>query len=394
MKMPIYLDYAATTPVDERVAQAMLECLTREGNFGNPASRTHLYGWKAEEAVEDARNSLAELIQSDSREIVWTSGATEASNLAIKGALAYHTKSAPLHIITSEIEHKSVLDCCQFLQSLGHEVSYLKPPQDGVIRASQVEQALTDNTVLVSIMHVNNEIGTINDIAEIGNLCRDRGILFHVDAAQSVGKIPVNVSDLCVDLMSISAHKMYGPKGQGALYVRRHPDVNVVPQIHGGGHERGMRSGTLATHQIVGMGKAAGIAKLEQQADFEKYSQLRECFIAALNDLPDVFFNGSKSQSVPNIVNLSFAGVDGEALLTSLRELALSSGSACNSVSVESSYVLRAMGVADELAHSSLRISIGKPTTQEDMMIAAEKIMAAVTQLRQRSLKLSGSAPR
>lgn len=384
MKMPIYLDYAATTPVDPRVAEAMAGCLTHEGNFGNPASRTHLFGWKAEEAVEDARNALADLVNCDSREIVWTSGATEATNLALKGAVAEKYREQPLHIITSETEHKSVLDCCHYLQSQGHEVTYIKAPADGVITADLVSSALQGNTVLVSIMHVNNETGVINDIADIGKLCRDRNILFHVDAAQSVGKISVDVNELRVDLLSISAHKMYGPKGQGALYVRRHPDINIQAQIHGGGHERGMRSGTLATHQIVGMGKAAQIAKSEMRVDLEKLSDFRSKFLSALEVLSNVKLNSHATQSVPGIINLSFADVDGEALLASVRELALSSGSACNSVNVESSYVLRAMGLDDELAHSSLRLSMGKFTTEQDVLTAAEKIIAAVNVLRQR----------
>lgn len=392
MKMPIYLDYAATTPVDERVAKVMATCLTQEGNFANPASRSHLFGWKAEEAVEDARNSVAELINCDSREVVWTSGATEANNLAIKGVVEAlgAKREAPMHIITSAIEHKSVLDTCKYLEAFGVQVTYLKPMPNGIIEPAQVKNALTANTVLVSVMHVNNEIGVVNDIAGIGQICRDNKILFHVDAAQSLAKVAVDVAATQVDLMSMSAHKMYGPKGQGALYVRRHPDIKVISQIHGGGHERGMRSGTLATHQIAGFGEAAKIAKAQWQEDSEHLTVLRKNFIHSLSALPGVQFNGNAPVTAPGIINLSLAGVEGETLLTSLRDLALSSGSACNSVSIEPSYVLLALGLPRELAHSSLRISMGRFTTEHDVDSAAQKIIAAVTQLRERSSRRAG----
>ncbi len=381
MKTPVYLDYAATTPVDPRVAEAMVRCLTLDGNFGNPASRSHGYGWRAEEAVENARGQVADLIGADSREIVWTSGATESDNLAIKGA-AFAQKKRGRHIITASTEHKAVLDTCAYLETQGFELTYLRPEKHGVLGAEEVRAALRDDTILVSLMHANNEIGVLHDIAAIGQLCRERNIVFHVDAAQSVGKVPVNVADLNVDLMSMSAHKMYGPKGIGALYVRRAPEVNIEAQIHGGGHERGMRSGTLPTHQIVGFGEAAAIVAEIGESEGERLLKYRQQFLSLLNVLPDIEVNGDLNKRLPGNINISFAGVEGETLLMSLRELALSTGSACTSVSVDPSYVLTALGIEKQLAESSLRISFGRYTTEEEVQFAAEKVINAVKNLR------------
>jgi len=384
MKRPIYLDYSATTPVDPRVAQAMCECLTLEGNFGNPASRSHLFGWKAEEAVENARRQVAGLVGADPREIVWTSGATEADNLAIKG-VAHFYQNKGKHIITSKIEHKAVLDTCRQLEREGFEVTYLDPDEDALVGAQQVEAALRDDTILVSVMQVNNEIGTLNDIAAIGELTRSRGVLLHVDAAQSFGKVDIDLATLKVDLMSFCAHKIYGPKGIGALYVRRKPRVRLEAQIHGGGHERGMRSGTLATHQIVGMGEAAAIARVEMQAERQRLATLRERFLAHFEGMEEVYLNGSSGFHVPNILNLSFNYVEGESLMMSLKDVAVSSGSACTSASLEPSYVLRALGRNDELAHSSLRFSFGRFTTEEEVDYAAAQVRKAVDKLRELS---------
>lgn len=381
MKMPIYLDYAATTPVDPRVAEAMSQCLTLDGNFGNPASRSHGYGWRAEEAVENARGVLADLLHADPREIVWTSGATESNNLAIKGG-ALSRQERGRHIVTAKTEHKAVLDSCAYLETQGFEVTYITPPSNGVISAEQLKAALREDTILVSLMHVNNEIGVMHDIAGIGQLCRTKGILFHVDAAQSVGKTVVNVEELSVDLLSVSAHKMYGPKGIGALYVRRAPDISIDAQIHGGGHERGMRSGTLPTHQIVGLGAAAKIALEEGDVESKRLLALRQRFLLGLNELPDINVNGDLDKRVAGNVNISFAYIDGESLLMSLRDLALSTGSACMSVSVEPSYVLTSIGVEPQLADSSLRICFGRFTTEEEVDFAAEKIVTAVEKLR------------
>ncbi|MFT5082557.1 MAG: cysteine desulfurase [Lentisphaeria bacterium] len=383
-KLPVYLDYAATTPVDPRVAKLMCDCLSEDGIFGNPASRSHIYGWKAEEAIEHARAQVAELIHCDPREIVWTSGATESNNLALKGA-ALAPGETRRHIISSSIEHKAVLDTCAYLETQGLQVTYLKPAADGRISANQVSEALRDDTLLVSVMLVNNEIGAINDVQAIGSLCRENGVLFHVDAAQGLAKIPVDLSLLQVDLMSFSAHKMYGPKGVGALYVRRDPAVKISAQIHGGGHERGMRSGTLPTHQLAGMGEAARIAKQELAQELVRIGELRARFLAALEGLGDIHLNGSQQHCVPGIVSLSIEGVEGEALLMSLRELALSAGSACTSVSVEPSYVLRAIGLSAELAHSSLRISFGRFTCESDIDFAADKVRNSVVRLRELS---------
>ena len=382
MKLPIYLDYAATTPVDPQVAEKMCACLTMDGNFANPASRSHLYGWQAEEAVELARRQVADLVGADPREIVWTSGATESDNLAIKG-VAHAFAERGRHLITSQIEHKAVLDSCRQLEREGFEVTYLKPDAAGLISVEQLQAALREDTILVSLMHVNNEIGVINDIAALGALVRERGILFHVDAAQSTGKLPINLKQLPVDLMSFSAHKSYGPKGVGALYVRRSPDVRIEALIHGGGHERGMRSGTLATHQLVGMGEAFALAGSQMQAENQRISALRDQLLAGLAGLDGVSFNGSTEHRVPHNLNLAFAGVDGELLLLALRDLALSTGSACTSASVEPSYVLRAIGLPDNLAHSSIRLSLGRFSTEDEVQHAAEVLCKAVDRLRQ-----------
>ncbi|WP_299943077.1 IscS subfamily cysteine desulfurase [uncultured Microbulbifer sp.] len=384
MKLPIYLDYAATCPVDPRVAAKMAQQLTMEGNFGNPATRSHLYGWKAEEAVEDARRQVAELINADPREIVWTSGATESDNLAIKGA-AHFYQGRGKHIITSKIEHKAVLDTCRQLEREGFEVTYLSPREDGIVDPELVEKTLREDTILVSLMHVNNEIGVINDIAAIGELCRSRKVIFHVDAAQSAGKLPIDLQEMKVDLMSFSAHKIYGPKGIGALYVRRKPRVRLEAQIHGGGHERGMRSGTLPTHQIVGMGEAFRIAKAEMAQESARLMALRNRFWDQIKDMEEVHINGSAGQRVPGNLNVSFAFVEGESLIMSLRDLAISSGSACTSASLEPSYVLRALGVNDEMAHSSLRFSFGRFTSQQDVDTAVAEVRKAVEKLRELS---------
>ena len=379
MKLPIFLDYSATTPVDPRVAKLMCDCLTQEGNFGNPASRSHIYGWQAEEAVENARRQVADLIKADPREIVWTSGATESNNLAIKGVAHFYHKKGK-HIITSKIEHKAVLDTCRQLEREGFEVTYLDPTTDGLISAQQVADALREDTILVSLMHVNNEIGVITDIAAIAEVTRANKVLFHVDAAQSTGKIDLTAAK--VDLMSFSAHKTYGPKGVGALYVSRKPRVRLEAQIHGGGHERGMRSGTLATHQIVGMGAAFAIAQEEMETDNARIKRLSQRLWDGVKDMEEVYMNGHPTQRVPGNANISFNFVEGESLLMSLRELAVSSGSACTSASLEPSYVLRALGMNDELAHSSIRFSIGRFTTEEDIDQAIELSLNAVNKLR------------
>lgn len=372
---PIYLDYAATTPVDPQVAEQMAACLTMDGNFANPASRSHRYGWMAEEAVENARSQLAKALHCDSREIVWTSGATEANNLAIKGVCAGKVKG---HIITSKIEHKAVLDVCAYLQQQGFEVTYLQPQSNGQILPEQVEQAIQDDTCLVSLMYVNNELGTINPIADIAQLCQARNILFHVDGAQALGKVDINLERDGIDLLSISAHKFYGPKGMGALFVRR--GVKVSAQIHGGGHERGMRSGTLATHQIVGLGKAAELAIEQFSKEEARLSALKKILIDGLAPLDGVFINGDNT--VANITNISFADVDGESLLLSLHDLAVSSGSACNSATMAPSYVLKAIGLDDELAHASIRFSMGRFTTEDDINQAVASVTTAVQRLR------------
>lgn len=381
MKLPIYLDYSATCPVDPRVAEKMMQCLTLDGNFGNPASRSHRFGWQAEEAVDEARNNVADLIAADPREIVFTSGATESDNLAIKGAAHFYAKQGK-HIITSKTEHKAILDTCRHLESEGYEVTYLEPQSNGLFTLQQIEAAMRPDTILVSIMHVNNEIGVIQDLAAIGELCRARKILFHVDAAQSAGKVEIDVDAMKIDLLSLSAHKIYGPKGIGALYVRRKPRVRLEAQMHGGGHERGMRSGTLPTHQIVGMGEAFRIAKLEMADEAVRVRALRDRLYNGLKDIEQVFVNGSMEHRVAGILNISFAYVEGESLMMALKDLAVSSGSACTSASLEPSYVLRALGLNDELAHSSIRFSIGRFTTEEEIDYAIGLIRNSIGKLR------------
>ncbi|MGU5751618.1 IscS subfamily cysteine desulfurase [Aeromonas caviae] len=384
MKLPIYLDYSATCPVDPRVAEKMMQCLTMDGLFGNPASRSHRFGWQAEEAVDLARNQVAELIGADPREIVFTSGATESNNLAIKG-IAHFYGGKGKHIVTSKTEHKAVLDTCRQLEREGYEVTYLEPMPNGLFTLEQIEGALRDDTILVSIMHANNEIGVVQDIAAIGELCRSRKILLHVDAVQSVGKIPVDVEALKVDLLSMSAHKVYGPKGIGALYVRRKPRVRLEAQMHGGGHERGMRSGTLATHQIVGMGEAFRIAKEEMASESQHIMALRQRLWDGIKNIEEVYINGDLDQRVPGNLNVSFAYVEGESLIMALKDLAVSSGSACTSASLEPSYVLRALGLNDELAHSSIRFSIGRFTTEEEIDYAIKLICDSIGRLREMS---------
>ena len=384
MKLPIYLDYSATTPADPRVAEKMMQCLTLDGIFGNPASRSHRFGWQAEEAVDEARNHIAELIGADPREIVFTSGATESNNLAIKG-IAHFYRNQGKHIITCKTEHKAVLDPCRFLESEGFEVTYLDPQPNGLVSIEQIANAMRDDTLLVSIMHVNNEIGVIQDVAAIGELCRSRKIFFHVDAAQSVGKLPIDVEAMKIDLLSISAHKIYGPKGIGALYVRGKPRVRLEAQMHGGGHERGMRSGTLPTHQIVGMGEALRIAGLEMADEARRLLALRDRLWNGLRDIEEVYLNGDLEHRVPGNLNVSFAYVEGESLMMGLKDLAVSSGSACTSASLEPSYVLRALGLTDELAHSSIRFSIGRFTTEEEIDYTISLIKQEIGRLREMS---------
>jgi len=382
--LPIYFDYAATTPCDPRVVQAMVECLTLEGNFGNPASRSHLFGWKAEEAIEQARQHVADLVNCDPREIVWTSGATESNNLALKGA-AHFYQTRGKHIVTSKIEHKAVLDSCRQLEREGFSVTYLDPDKEGLIQPAAIAAAIRPDTILVSIMHVNNEIGVINDIKAIGAVCREHKVLFHVDAAQSTGKVDIDVEAMNVDLMAFSAHKTYGPKGVGALYVRRKPRVRLEAQMHGGGHERGMRSGTLPTHQIVGMGEAFRLARLEMHADNARIKRLRDRLLDGIKDLEEVYVDGDLGQRVDVDINVSFNVVGGESLIMAIKDLAVSSGSACTSASLEPSYVLRALGLNDELAHSSLRFSIGRFTTEADVDHAIGRIRESVSKLRELS---------
>jgi cysteine desulfurase len=382
MKRPIYLDYAATTPVDPRVAARMMQFLTLDGDFGNPASRSHGYGWQAEEAVEHAREQVANLVHADPREIVWTSGATESNNLAIKGVAHFYAKKGK-HVITSKIEHKAVLDPCRQLEDEGYEVTYLDPePGTGLIRPEAVSAAFRDDTVLVSLMMVNNELGTITDVAAIGELTRARGIFFHVDAAQATGKVEIDLSTLKVDLMSFSAHKTYGPKGIGALFVRRSPRVRLQAQMHGGGHERGMRSGTLPTHQIVGMGEAFEIAGKEMVAEQARLKLLSTELWEGLRTLDEVYLNGNASQRVANTLNVSFNFVEGESLMMALKDLAVSSGSACTSATLEPSYVLRALGLSDEMAHSSIRFSMGRFTTKDEIDQVLDFARFAVDKLR------------
>ena len=381
MKLPIYFDYSATTPVDERVAEAMMSCLTVNGNFGNPASRSHAYGWASEEAVETARGHVAALINADPREIVWTSGATESDNLAIKGAAHFYQKKGK-HIVTCKTEHKAVLDTCRQLEREGYEVTYLDPEPNGLIDLNKFKAALRDDTIVASIMHVNNEIGVIQDIAALGELCRENKTVFHVDAAQSAGKVLIDLQNMKVDLMSFSAHKIYGPKGMGALYVRRKPRIRLEAQMHGGGHERGMRSGTLATHQIVGMGEAFRIAKEEMASENERFLKLRNRLYNGFKDMEEVYVNGDMEHRITGNLNISFNFVEGESLIMALKDIAVSSGSACTSASLEPSYVLRALGRSDELAHSSLRFTIGRYTTEEDIDYTIGLVQKAVAKLR------------
>jgi cysteine desulfurase len=378
------MDYSATTPVDERVAAKMCTYLTRQGQFGNPASRSHEFGWKAEAAVEEARQHVAALINADPREIVWTSGATESDNLAIKGAAHFYRKQGG-HIITLKTEHKAVLDSCRQLEREGYEVTYMDPAPNGLLDLKKLDACLRNDTVLVSVMHVNNEIGVIQDIAAIGELCRDRRIIFHVDAAQSAGKIPIDMEKLKVDLMSFSAHKIYGPKGIGALYVRRKPRVRLEAQMHGGGHERGLRSGTLPTHQIVGMGEAFRIAKEEMAEEARRIRKLRDRLWHGLNEMEEVYLNGDMDQRVSGNLNVSFNYVEGESLIMALKDMAVSSGSACTSSSLEPSYVLRALGRNDELAHSSIRFTIGRYTTAEEIDYIVGRVREKVDKLRELS---------
>ena len=381
---PIYLDYSATTPIDERVVAEMIKYMGPEATFGNPASRSHAYGWEAEAAVERARQNIADLVGADPREIIFTSGATESDNLAIKG-VAHFNKKRGQHIITCKTEHKAVLDSCRQLEREGYEVTYLDPEENGLVDLEKLKAAMRDDTTLVSIMHVNNEIGVIQDIEAIGNACRERKIIFHVDAAQSAGKVPMDLANLPVDLMSFSAHKIYGPKGMGALYVQRKPRVRLEAQMHGGGHERGMRSGTLATHQIVGMGEAFRIANEEMATENERLITLRNQLWDGLKDMEEVYINGDLEQRVAGNLNISFNYVEGESLLMALKDLAISSGSACTSASLEPSYVLRALGRNDELAHSSIRFSMGRYTTSKDIETTIKHVRTAVEKLRELS---------
>ena len=384
VKTPIYLDYSATTPVDPRVAEKMCSYLTPDGQFGNPASRSHVFGWHADEAVEDARRHVAALVNADPKEIIWTSGATESDNLAIKGVAHFYKKQGR-HIVTLKTEHKAVLDSCRQLEREGYEVTYLEPESTGLLDLEKFQRALRDDTILVSIMQVNNEIGVIQDIAAIGEICRERKIVFHVDAAQSAGKVPIDLQTLKVDLMSFSAHKIYGPKGIGALYVRRKPRVRLEAQMHGGGHERGLRSGTLATHQIVGMGEAFRLAREEMAADNERIRALRNRLVEGLQDIEEVYINGDLENRIAGNLNISFNYVEGESLIMALKDLAVSSGSACTSASLEPSYVLRALGRNDELAHSSIRFTIGRFTTEEEIDYTIDLVKKKIGRLRELS---------
>ncbi len=381
MKLPIYLDYSATTPVDVRVATKMRTFLTLDGTFGNPASSSHFFGWQAEEAVDISRNQIAELVGADAREIVFTSGATESNNLAIKGA-AHFYQNQGRHIITSKTEHKTVLESCHQLEREGFEVSYLVPQRNGKIDLLALEKTIREDTILLSIMHVNNEIGIIQDIEKIGKLCRMYGIIYHVDATQSVGKLPINLRNLKVDLMSFSGHKIYGPKGIGALYVQRNPRINIETQMHGGNHERGMRAGTLPVHQIVGLGESCRIAKEEMDVDMEHLIYLRNRLWNGLKDIEEVYLNSDLEHTLPSILNISFNYVEGESLMIELKDLAISSGSACTSTSLESSYVLRALGINDELAYSSIRFSFGRFSTQKEIDYTIQLVRRSIDRLR------------
>jgi len=382
MKFPIYLDYSATTPVDPRVAQKMIPFLTEQ--FGNPASRSHAFGWEAEKAVEEAREHVAALLSADPKEIIWTSGATEGNNLAIKGAANFY-KGKGKHIVTMKTEHKAVLDTVRELERQGFVATYLDPQQNGLLDLEKFKAALRPDTVLVSVMMVNNEIGVIQPIAEIGEICRSKGIIFHCDAVQAAGKIPIDLQTLKVDLLTVTAHKVYGPKGIGALYVRRKPRVRIEPQIHGGGHERGLRSGTLPTHQIVGMGEAFRIAKLEMAAESVRIRALRDKLLNGFKDMEEVYVNGDMERRIPGNLNISFNFVEGESLIMGIKDVAVSSGSACTSASLEPSYVLRALGRSDELAHSSIRFTIGRFTTEEEIDYAVKLLRSKIGKLRELS---------
>ena len=381
LSIPIYLDYSSTTPVDERVAKKMSECLTKEGTFGNPASRSHPYGWDSEKLIDEARTNVANLLGADKREIVWTSGATESDNLAIKGAANFY-KEKGNHLITLTTEHKAVLDTMRFLESEGFEVTYLDPQDNGLLDLEVLKKAIKPTTILISIMHVNNEIGVIQDLESIGRICKENKIVFHVDAAQTPGKVEIDVNKFNIDLCALSAHKAYGPKGIGALYVRRKPRIRIQPQMHGGGHERGFRSGTLPTHQIVGMGEAFKYAKLEMEEDNKKIKKLRDMLWDGLKDMEEIYLNGDLNQRIPGNLNISFNFVEGESLIMAIKDIAVSSGSACTSASLEPSYVLRALGREDELAHSSIRMTIGKYTTEEEILHTVELLKKSVAKLR------------
>jgi cysteine desulfurase len=382
MKKPIYLDYSATTPVDPRVAAKMIPYLTE--HFGNPASRSHSFGWETEKAVEEAREEVARLVNCDPKELVWTSGATEAINLALKGA-AHFYKDKGKHLVTVKTEHKATLDTMRELEREGYEVTYLEVGPDGLLDLAQLEATLRKDTILVSVMYVNNEIGVVQDIPAIGEMCRSRGIIFHVDSAQATGKLPIDLAALKVDLMSFSAHKTYGPKGVGALFVRRKPRVRIEAQMHGGGHERGMRSGTLPTHQIVGMGEAFRLARLEMASDNERIRMLRDRLRQGLSAIEEVYVNGDLDRRVPHNLNVSFNFVEGESLIMAIKDVAVSSGSACTSASLEPSYVLRALGRSDELAHSSIRFTVGRFTTEEEIDYAVELVKRKIAKLRELS---------
>jgi cysteine desulfurase len=384
MRKPIYLDYSATTPVDPRVAEKLCSYLTLDGEFGNPASRSHVFGWHADEAVEQARAQVAALLGADPKEIVWTSGATESNNLAIKGAAQFY-KGKGKHIITCKTEHKAVLDTCRHLEREGFEVTYLDPESNGLVDLKKLEAALRPDTILVSLMHVNNEIGVIQDLAAIGKLTRAKGVLFHTDAAQSAGKVPIDVNAMNIDLLSLSAHKVYGPKGIGALYVRRKPRVRLEAQMHGGGHERGMRSGTLPVHQCVGMGEAFRIAKAEMAQESERIRMLRDRLYNGLKNIEEVYVNGDMDRRIAGNLNISFNYVEGESLIMALKDIAVSSGSACTSASLEPSYVLRALGRNDELAHSSIRFTLGRFTTEEDVDYTIKLVKEKIGKLRELS---------
>jgi cysteine desulfurase len=384
MQLPIYLDYSATTPVDPRVAEKMCACLTLDGTFGNPASRSHRYGWEAEQLIDEARANVAALVNANPKEIVWTSGATESNNLAIKGAAHFYQKKGK-HLITLKTEHKAVLDTCRQLEREGFEVTYLDVQENGLLDLDVFRAALREDTILASVMHVNNEIGVVQDIAAIGEICREHKVIFHVDAAQSPGKVEIDLAAMKVDLMSFSAHKIYGPKGIGALYVRRKPRIRIEAQMHGGGHERGMRSGTLATHQIVGMGEAFRLAREEMAEESLRIKKLRDRLYDGLKDMEEVYINGDLEQRIAGNLNISFNFVEGESLMMALKDMAVSSGSACTSASLEPSYVLRALGREDELAHSSIRFTLGRFTTEEEVDHVLGQVREQVERLRELS---------